>query len=313
MQPSVAVDRADSAESANATDTAARRALCVAIHDVAPRTWPACIKLLDAIRAVADIPLTFLVVPRFHGDARHDPAYEAALASLAAGGHELALHGYTHLDEGPPPRGVQARLLRSVYTTREGEFAALDANEARRRIELGLDWFARRGWRPAGFVPPAWLLGEGAWEALRGYPFSYTTTYRHLHLLPGSGRLASPALVYAARNRAGRFLSPPAASWLAFALRRAPLVRIALHPRDALHPALLRHAQQLIARLLVGREALTKAAVAALAASDAAAPGRAASLDSLTSTDPSIRPSPSDAVRSPYHRTDHSAGRRPWR
>lgn len=282
-------------------DGAMPRALCVAIHDVAPATWSACAELIEAIRAVADIPLTLLVVPRYHGSGVHDPQFDAALGQLVAGRHELALHGYTHLDEGPPARGLAARFLRSVYTTREGEFAALQADEARRRIELGLGWFCQRGWRPAGFVAPAWLLGTGAWDALREYRFAYTTTYRHFHVLPRGRVLLSPALVYAARNRAGRFFSPPAATALALALRYAALVRVALHPRDALHPALVRHAQQLVARLLEDRVAMTKSAVAA----------RLGGV--ITSTGPSIRPSPSVAVRSRHSRMDRSAGYHPWR
>lgn len=351
------------------------RALCVSVHDVAPSTWPACVALIDAVRAVADVPLTLLVVPRFHDNAwseesggdsgenrsenrredsgagggeggegggesrrddrgedsdasgasgtsnnesgehsadphrkphrkphskphgangrearreqrledcrdmprkndhesrredraetRPDRAFDDALSGCVAAGHELALHGYTHRDDGMPARGVAARWLRRVYTTGEGEFAAIGVEESRRRIALGLRWFGQRGWCPHGFVAPAWLLGEGAWAALPDYAFAYTTTYGYLHLLPHRQALWAPSLVYAARNRSGRFLSAPAASVLACALRRAPLVRLALHPRDASHPALLRHAQGLIARLLEERAGMTKAAAAA--------------------------------------------------
>ena len=38
--------------------------LCVSIHDVAPATWTDCLRLVQAVRAVADIPLTWLVVPQ---------------------------------------------------------------------------------------------------------------------------------------------------------------------------------------------------------------------------------------------------------
>lgn len=304
------------------------RALCVAVHDVAPATWPACAELIAAIRQVAEIPLTLLVVPHFHGhglkpDAPADPgierAYRHTLDALAQAGHELALHGYTHLDEGPPARGWRRRFLREVYTTAEGEFAALDADEARRRLQLGLAWFGQRGWHPAGFVPPAWLLSEGAWLALGDSPFSYTTTWRQFHLLKPRHALHAPALVYAARNRSGRLLSPPLASLLAWRLRQAPLVRLALHPRDALHPALVRHAQQLIARLLDdGRVPLSKAAFAAQCSAAepvskpaSASPPRTGGM--VTSTVPSSRRTPNDAAQSRHGRTGHSAGPHPSR
>jgi predicted deacetylase len=233
--------------------------LCVSIHDVAPATWSECLRLRDAVRAVAGIPLTWLVVPYFHGRLQASPAMEAQLGAALARGDELALHGYTHIDLEPDSGALGSRFLRAVYTQREGEFAALGEGQARQRIELGLDWFAQRGWSPAGFVAPAWLLSEGAWRALRGFPFEYTTTFSRFHLLPDGPAVFSPSLVYTARNRAGRILSPLAADATAALLGRAPLVRLSLHPRDARYPELLRHAQRLIERLLATRVAVTKA------------------------------------------------------
>lgn len=236
-----------------------KRALCVAIHDVAPETWPDCLRLADAVRAVADIPLTWLVVPCFHGHPWQAPEVERALGALAGRGHELALHGYTHMDMAPPGPGPYSRLLRTVYTEGEGEFSAVGAADARTKIALGLAWFRARGWPVSGFVAPAWLLGRAAWQVLGEFPFTYTTTLSHLHLLQPRRPLFAPSLVYAARNRAGRALSPALARSLAALLQPLPLVRLALHPRDARHPALLRHAQQLVERLLDSRTALTKA------------------------------------------------------
>jgi uncharacterized protein len=233
--------------------------LCVSIHDVAGATWTDCLRLRDAVRAVAGIPLTWLVVPCFHGSMARSVQMEAQLNAALADGDELALHGYTHLDPQPVAGSLRGRFLRAVYTQREGEFSALAASEARRRIELGLEWFAQRGWTANGFVPPAWLLGEGAWQALRTFPFAYTTTFSRFHLLPSGPALFSPSLVYTARNRSGRLLSPLAVDAGAALLAGEPLVRLSLHPRDAHHPALLRHAQRVLERLLATRLAVTKA------------------------------------------------------
>jgi predicted deacetylase len=235
---------------------------CVSIHDAAPSNWAGCEALARAIGEVADIPLTWLVVPRYHELDATSPAMEQGLGEYLVRGHELALHGYTHLDTAPVAGSLRSRFLRGVYTTREGEFSALPADEARRRIRLGLDWFAARGWPASGFVAPAWLLGAGAWEALREFPFEYTTTFGHFHLLGSGAQVLSPSLVYAARNRAGRFFSPLAADAGAALLARAPLVRLSLHPPDARYPRLLSHAQHLVERLLSQRTAVTKAACA---------------------------------------------------
>ncbi|WP_296943812.1 polysaccharide deacetylase family protein [uncultured Massilia sp.] len=245
--------------------------LCVSIHDVAPATWADCLRLVQAVREVADIPLTWLVVPHYHFRPERSAAMEACLDVVLERGDELALHGYSHLDTEANGGGLRGRFLRNVYTRREGEFAALDEAEARRRLELGRAWFAERGWTPSGFVPPAWLLGKGAWRALRASGFAYTSTFSHFHCLPGAdgdgagtgGRaVLSPSLVYAARNRGGRLLSPRIADATAAMLANAPLVRFGLHPPDARYPELVRHTQRVLERLLEQREAVTKLACA---------------------------------------------------
>ncbi|UVW30105.1 polysaccharide deacetylase family protein [Massilia sp. H6] len=282
------------------------RALCVSIHDVAPATWDDCARLADAMRDVAGVALTWLVVPHYHRAGGGLARMEAGLERALAAGDELALHGWTHFDTGPRARGMVQGFLRGRYS-HEGEFAALDAAEASRRIELGLAWFAARAWPVRGFVPPAWLMGEGSWQALRTFDFDYTTSFRRFYLLAHAAQdeaasaqappllaaslrpasLLSPALVYAARNRSGRLASPLLADVLALALAGQPLVRLGLHPPDAHHRRLLRHAQAMLERLLVARTALTKA-------------GFAQAL--LTSTGPSNRHHASDAIRF-HHRT----------
>ncbi len=275
-----------------------RPALCVAIHDVAPATWAECMHLLRAVREVADIPLTWLVVPQYHDSVLSSRSYELMLEALLAQGHELVLHGLTHRDEAPLRGRPLRRFLRTVYTEREGEFADIDHADARRRIELGLAWFSRRGWPVDGFVAPAWLLGKQAWKAVGEYPFTYTTTYSHFHVLRPARKVLAPALVYAARNRVGRALSPPLAGLMAQAAAAAPLVRVALHPRDAYHPALVQHAQRLIERLLVSREAVTKAT---FARAFAGLP---------TSMGPSVRQSPSGHGHIQSSRRDGSSAQR---
>lgn len=270
-------------------------ALCVSVHDAAPATWPECLRLLNAIRAVADVPLTWLLVPRYHGSYQRSREMEAMLDTLLSQGHELVLHGYTHLDTAPLRGGIGKRWQRTVYTRGEGEFAGVGADEARLRIELGLEWFRRRGWPVSGFVAPAWLLSNEAWRVLHEFPFEYTTTMGHFHLLHPRRSLFSPSLVYTARNASGRRLSPRVNDALATLLAPRPLVRLSLHPRDAHYPELLLHAQHLLERLLASREALTKAAFA----------------QRLTSTVPSGRRRASVKSPSPRSTTDTSHSARP--
>jgi predicted deacetylase len=155
-----------------------------------------------------------------------------------------------------------------VYARGEAEFAALDATRAAWRIASGRAWFSARGWPLSGFVAPAWLLGPGAWHALREEPgvqapsFLYTTTWTRLHWLHPARSLWAPSLVYTARNRAGRVLSPGLIDLARLVQRDAPLVRLGLHPADARHPALLRHMQRVLTAMLRERDAVTKVAFA---------------------------------------------------
>ena len=232
-------------------------AICVVVHDVAEATLDACERLVAAVHDVAPVPLTLLAVPRFH----HDPPstrLEHWLGARHRGGDEIALHGYTHLDEGEP-RGWIDGLRRRHYTRGEGEFWALDADEAGRRLDLGMAWFEQNGWPLQGFVAPAWLLGPGGWRALRRTPFRYTSTLRHIHLLPKAGHITSQSLVYSTSSAWRRQSSVTWARVVAATLQSNPVLRIELHPRDADHPAVRRSWQGLLARELDRREPLTVA------------------------------------------------------
>jgi predicted deacetylase len=237
------------------------RALCVSIHDVAPATWASCRTLAEAIREVdAALPVTLLVVPCYHGASATAPAwYREWLDARLARGDEIALHGYTHRDDAPPPRALLGRLRRRSYTAGEGEFAAVSPVEAARRIGAGLDWCTAQGWRVSGFVAPAWLMSEGAWSALRRFDFSYTTTLGRFHALRAGCDVWSPSLVYSARAAWRRYLSRRWNEALRLGLRNAPLVRLGVHPADAQHPALVAHIQRTLDAVRRGRIGMTKA------------------------------------------------------
>jgi predicted deacetylase len=242
------------------------RALCVSVHDVSPCNWHLCQRLVQGIEEVAHIPVTLLGVPHFHRLPFADAgAYRGWLERRAAGGDELALHGYVHLDEGPPPADWRERFRRNVFTLREGEFSALDRHEAKRRLEMGVEWFEKQGWNAEGFVAPAWMMSDGAWQALRDFPFRYTTTMRRFYVLPQQRGLLSPSIVYSARNAGGRWLSRGWNSALSATMADSTLIRVSLHPRDAQYPHLIAHYQRLIGRFLDTRKPMTKAAFSRIA------------------------------------------------
>ena len=235
------------------------RWLCVSVHDVAPATWPDCLKVLEAVREVADIPLTLLVVPAYHGSCSAQPEFEAAMTAQLAAGNELALHGYFHVDPGVPS-GIADWLRRRVYTAGEGEFCALSEAEADGRLTLGRRWFDANNWPLAGFVAPAWLLGSGAGRALRARrDLQYTSTLTELIVLPEAYAVRAPCLTYSVRQAWRR---PTSIAWNTFLARitgRAPVLRLGLHPRDAESKSVRRSWQRLLERALNERVAVTKA------------------------------------------------------
>jgi predicted deacetylase len=212
--------------------------MSVTIHDVAPATQARCEKLIAGIERMGRLPLTLLIVPRYHHQ-RPTPRFERWIETRVRLGDELALHGLTHLDEVMPLRGWVDHLRRRWYTAGEGEFAALGPAAARHRLEAGRRWFMRRGWPMRGFVAPAWLLGAGAWSALRDQPFEYTCTLNRLIALPGGGTrmraLNGWSIVFSTRTAWRRQAS---LAWNGLLIRRqrdAPWMRFELHPGDAEH------------------------------------------------------------------------------
>lgn len=240
-------------------------ALCISIHDVAAVTWPQCRQLVAALQAVADVPLGLLLVPRWHGSRlTESPAFCAAVDAMLAEDrcHEIVLHGLRHRDDGPPPSSLSSYLQRRLITRGEGEFSALAADESLTRIRTGLADLQACGWQPTGFVPPAWMLGQPARAALQSG--AALPGLRYASLFSGlldvrSGRFVrAPALVYSARWPAGDALVRLLVSAWAGMASNAPLLRLGLHPADALRPATLRHAQRLVERALRDRIVLTE-------------------------------------------------------
>jgi hypothetical protein len=225
------------------------------VHDVAPATWERCAALLGEARALAPLPATLLVVPRWHGQPS-TLAFEGAMDAALARGHELALHGWSHLDPLPADSVLQ-RLRRRFYTAGEGEFAALTCADAARRLALGRRWFERRGWPLQGFVPPAWLLGADSARALLDAGFEYSCTLDRFLGLRGQPPLRAWSLVFSTRAAWRRGVSQLWVPLLAQRLRQAPLLRFELHPDDVVYPAVRRCWLALLAQALEqGRQPL---------------------------------------------------------
>jgi len=240
---------------------AERRRVCISIHDLAPATWPECLRLLELVDALGPAPVTLLVVPDYHRTGRIDrfPDFLRGIEKRLARGDEVALHGYFHLDESPLPRTPLGWLQRRVLTRSEGEFAALSCEEAERRLQSGLAVMSLLGWPVQGFVAPAWLPGPGGRTALPRLPFSYTTTRTGIYRLPAWSFTWSPTLVYSVGAGWRHAMSDSLDRIVLAATRNNDLLRVSLHPVDAGCAQALSHWRSVIPSVLCGRTPVTKA------------------------------------------------------
>lgn len=236
-----------------------RRLLCVSLHDVAPATLPDCRNTLAFLDSLRIGPVALLVVPDYHGLGRvdRDDRFCEFLRARTRRGDEVVLHGYVHQDSGGLPHGLGERLERRVYSDGEGEFARLGTNVARARLLRGLAVLRAAGWRPSGFVAPAWLMSPGTRVALEGLPLRYFATRNDVCLLGGERRIAAPSLVVSTRRLWRRTLSVP---WNHAVLDRhlnQPVIRAALHPRDVQYGSIESLWRRLLGRVLE-REIVTE-------------------------------------------------------
>ena len=231
------------------------------LHDVAPQTWADYQPFVEAVDALGNVPITWLVVPDYHKHNPLDahPGFRRLLSSRIARGDELALHGYFHCDDSPAPESPRDWFMRRIYT-HEGEFYGLSQSAALARLHAGIELFRRYDWPLEGFVAPAWLMSPGTRQALRQLPLHYTSDPQHLYRLPDFTPVDAPGLVWSSRSAWRRGLSKMLNDQREQRWRQAPVIRLGLHPEDMRHGISRNYWLQTLKRLLAdGRVPMTKA------------------------------------------------------
>jgi hypothetical protein len=172
-------------------------------------------------------------------------------------GHEVCLHGFTHLNEDIPPIGSWHWFVGNVYTRREGEFYNVSCREARARLAEGMQMFQSASLVANGFIAPGWLLSRESKHAVQKCGFAYTTSLRRFILFRGHREIHAPVIVFSARSQLRRWISLMWGSAWFRAHRGKTILRIAIHPDDMRYPLIRTMAFKLIERSLLARTPIT--------------------------------------------------------
>lgn len=204
----------------------------VAIHDVTPALFAES-QALWAICAQRGVVPALFVVPQWHGAhaIERDHEFLQWLGARVNDGAEIFLHGERH-DEAGLPRSPRDSWRAWGRTAREAEFLTLDEASALARIERGLTRLRVLGFAPIGFVAPAWLSRADASRAplLAGLGISEDERWVLLHRQ--GIRVSAPVIRWSSRSRVRAIASSAIAPARWHIHRRAPTMRIALHPSD---------------------------------------------------------------------------------
>jgi predicted deacetylase len=236
------------------------RSVMLVLHDVAPETWDDYYPFVQAVDAMGNIPITWLVVPDFHkrSAVSADTNFQRQMHRRLERGDELALHGYHHCDDGPKPGNPHEYFMRRIYTW-EGEFYGLDQQQALQKLEAGIDVFRHHDWPLHGFVAPAWLMSQGTRQALRSLPLAYTSDPGHLFTLPDFTSHTAPGIVWSAGSAWRRGLSKLISDHREARLEHASTLRLGLHPVDMRHEFSRTYWLNILQRLIEqGRTPVTK-------------------------------------------------------
>ncbi len=239
--------------------SAARNALVVSIHDVAPATYAKSRGIVEAMKRCGVRVCSLLVVPDYHhrGMSTADHAFVRWLQELEDEGHEIVIHGYFHQRPRRERESLRAKFVTRSYTSDEGEFYDLSYDEAFARIARARDDFVSAGLKPRGFIAPAWLLSDEGERAAADAEMEYTTRLTNVRDLRSARTFASRSLVYSVRNRWRRAASLVWNGALVRVLHNEPLVRLGLHPPDLEHPHVWEQITRMAEQLAETRSATT--------------------------------------------------------
>ncbi|MCS7149929.1 MAG: DUF2334 domain-containing protein [Caldimicrobium sp.] len=195
----------------------------IELHDVNPIFSNEVERALELFSRHKLDTFSLLVVPNYHGRSSlfEKKAFVNGLKSLEKA--ELILHGYSH-------RGVTP-LTQRIWTSGEGEFATLTAEETMLRLCKAQAEICGTGLKCEFFVPPAWIGNPYLEEFLQSLGYKGIAYRFYIKLFNPCQRIFSPVITFS--NRWGlSYLSLLSAKALLVLYKRFAIIRLALHCAD---------------------------------------------------------------------------------
>ncbi|MDR0534349.1 MAG: polysaccharide deacetylase family protein [Verrucomicrobiales bacterium] len=237
--------------------------LIVSLHDYHPGSHAAIKEQIETLNIWGVKNVSILVVPHYH----HQKATKDSASSLAylgerqAANDDLVVHGYYHDRVG---QGSGSFFWTKLYTANEAEFLDLSDGEVRHRLTRALTLWEEQGWKPEGFIAPAWLMPEEQDVILKRMNFTYTTRLKYFQNLRNLQKTETQSLCYSTRAKWRRDVSLRWNKWLfARLLKTKDVIRLSLHPNDLKFEPIKLQIQDIVETALTeGYQPLTYAAYA---------------------------------------------------
>lgn len=237
-------------------NTAARKRIAVALHDVEPATFERCALIRDWLDDHGVDRVTMLVIPArdLHPLAERSPEMVSWLIERERRGDAIAQHGFQHLRS----HGGRRATLRNLPATRDSEFVGLDEAETRRAVDAGRRLLKLAGIEPSGFVAPGYAYTPALRRTL-GERFRWWAALLGLHRAERGGtaarELLAPPIRLSSAGGVRRALTPSLLR--AGALLSGGTLRLDLHPADLDHTRHMLALEWVLTRSHGVREAVT--------------------------------------------------------
>lgn len=202
-----------------------------AIHDVAPSRFDEAVEWRRLIAERTSGPVSLLIVPRFHLIDEWTEPVTTWLQTVITQGDEPVVHGYSHA---------------ATQRGDEREFRTLSDGAAAARMQLARQTLVTLGVNCRGFIAPCYATPRLSNRALRIAGLQWWAT--RISLNTATRSITVPSLGVGASTATRRVITPTAVRLASQAIRRAPRIRVDLHPADLHHPRLRAAGIELIER-----------------------------------------------------------------